>query len=114
MSHGSLNFELNVGASFSVSFTWLFPNNPDDPDSDFDTPQDLTGWTGQMQGPPLDGFPLDLTLGCSTGTVEGMILDTSTWTAGTYDYQIEMIAPDNTVDVILVGKICVDSVPQFP
>jgi hypothetical protein len=113
MSNGILNFKLNVGASFRVDFTWLFPDDPDNMKSEFNTPQDLTGWTGEMTGPSLAGFPLTLNLGGINGTVEGEILDTTSWSPGTYDYELNLTAADSSVDTILVGKICVDHIPQF-
>jgi hypothetical protein len=108
-----MNIELNAGASFSLSFTWLFPDDPDDPKSEFNTPQDLTNWTGQIICAGLPDFPLALTLGGVAGTVYGEVLDTTAWSVGTHEYQVFMMAPDNAVDIILTGKICVKYVPTF-
>lgn len=114
MAYGKLDYQVNKGASFTVSLTWFFPDDPDDPKSEFNTPQDLTGWTGEMVVTGgLAGFPLTMTLGGVQGTIDGEIQDTSAWPGGRYNYQLKMTAPDSTVDVILVGKICVNHVPSF-
>jgi hypothetical protein len=114
MAHGKLDYSVNRGASFTIGLTWFFPDDPDDAKSAFNSPQDLTGWTGEMScSGALAGFPLLLTLGGINGTIDGQIDDTSSWPAGTYSYQLKMTAPDASIDIILVGKICVVYVPSF-
>ena len=114
MAYGKIDYSLNRGASFTIGLTWLFPDDPTDSKSEFNTPQDLTGWTGEIVcSGSLAGFPLALTLGGIAGTIDGQIDDTSSWPAGTYNYQLKMTAPDATIDIILVGKICVSYVPSF-
>ena len=113
MAHGNLDFESNVGASFTFTFTWYFPDDPADSKSEFNSPQDLTDWTGEMVCSSLAGFPLSLTLGGINGTIAGEILDTTSWDVGTYRYKMNMTAPDGSMDTILTGKICVKHVPSF-
>ena len=112
MGAGELNFALNGGSSFTIKLKWLFPDNPENLNSDFNTPQDLTGWTGFLVCDDLSGFPLELSFD-NIGNIYGQILDTSMWQAGVYDYHIEMIAPDSTKDILVHGKIRVVYVPTF-
>ena len=96
------NFEINFGESLVIDLTWT---------DDDDAPIDFTTGEAVFICEALE-IEYDLAL-YSDGRIEGVILDTTDFEAGTSEYYIKPIDTDLNVSRLLQGKICIHNVPVW-
>ncbi len=96
-----LRYELTVygGTTFRREFRWL---------PDGETPQDFTGWTGQLRISPINKPALITVAATLTSAGHIMVwLDpvaTATLAEGTYRYVLDLTNPDGDVIRFLRGR----------
>lgn len=109
MAAGTLNFTIEQGATFNLLLTW-----------EIDTvPVNLTGYTARLQARvdvedsevilSLTTTNGGITLGGSAGTIslDQTATQTTLLPAGTYVYDLELIAPNSTVTRLVQGELLI-------
>jgi predicted MFS family arabinose efflux permease len=107
MAAGTLDFSIEQGATFNLLLTWKINN----------VPVNLTGYTARLQA-RVDVEDTEvilsmttsnggITLGGSAGTIslDQSAVQTTLLPAGTYVYDLELIAANSTVTRLVQGEL---------
>ncbi len=98
-----------------IDWLWLEQSNQDDPKSEYDSPIDMTGWTGIIRAYDRSGdelFNEALTLG-SDGTITAIISGSENWGVGIYKHKATLTDTGGVIQTLIGGSLCVKDLPDF-